>query len=387
MGNLYRFKPEELPLGKTMLLNLVGCFFIALLLWPFVQLDFVVLLLHSVLIGTSAMLLIGFGLPSLDRLGLRSVCGESAIRIAFIVLFAILAYLVGSVTARLSLGMPVQPLFGIDGFRQGSGEETMIVATILGALTMTSIFAIYHRFMSFKLDTIKAREQEELAKRQATDAQLSMLKAQIEPHMVFNTLATIRALIGSDPVIAQNMMDEFIQFLRITLSGSQNPTVNLKTEFSMLENYLSLWKYRLDKRLKFSLNLPLDLENFRVPSMLLQPLVENAVRHGIEPCIDGGEVGVVVKRSGNSVIISVHNTGQEMDVTTLQQIQGDRELLENDSGGLGLGQLRSRLRSFYDGKASYRIISSPDNGTAITITIDANAAKQESAMDDAVLSS
>lgn len=387
MDNLYRFRPEELPLGRTMVLNLAGCFGIALFLWPFLNLDFFVLLLHSVLIGTSAMLLIRFGLPILDRLGLRSFRWESAIRVLFIVVFAILAYLVGSIIARFSLSIPIEPLFEINGFNLASGEENILIATIIAALAMTSFFAIYHRFMSFKLFTIKAKEREEQAKRRAADAQLAMLKAQIEPHMIFNTLATVRALIGTEPENAEKMLDKFIQFLHITLSGSQNPTVDLKTEFAMLENYLSLWKYRLGDRLSFTLLLPEDLANFRIPSLLLQPLVENAVRHGIEPHIDGGEINVVVHQLKNIVTIAIKNTGIAMNDETLQQARSMQITNTNKNSGLGLGQLRSRLQSYYNGCATHRINSKPNEGTTIIIKINAKCSNNDTQLDNAVLSS
>src|SRR5690606_22863487 len=121
------------------------------------------------------------------------------------------------------------------------------------------------------------------ASRLADEAQLRMLRAQLEPHMLFNTLATLHVLIGIDAPRAQSMLDQLVKFLRATLSASRSDQIKLGREFDLIESYLRLMAVRMGERLTFQLELPGSLDQAGIPPMLIQPLVENAVRHGLEP--------------------------------------------------------------------------------------------------------
>ena len=120
------------------------------------------------------------------------------------------------------------------------------------------------------------------AERDTTEARLMLLQSQLEPHMLFNTLATLRALIAVDPPRAEAMLDRMVDFLRATLSASRAPLHPLSAEFARLADYLALMAVRMGPRMAYALHLPPELADIPVPPLLLQPLVENAVRQAIE---------------------------------------------------------------------------------------------------------
>ena len=197
---------------------------------------------------------------------------------------------------------------------------------------------------------------------QASEAQLAMLKAQIEPHMLFNTLANLRVLITKNPEEAQALLDQLIDFLRATLEASRNPNGTVGEEFELLQNYLSLMKIRFGERLNYTLNLPDELSHVRLPTLLLQPIVENAIKHGIEPVASPESIRITADQSNNNVIITVENTGTNMDTPV-------------SSVGFGVKSVRDRLKERFAGQATITYLSplSPLNsGTLVTITLPIN---------------
>ena len=137
-----------------------------------------------------------------------------------------------------------------------------------------------------------ARADAEAARRAAAENQLKLLESQLEPHMLFNTLANLRVLIGIDPPRAQAMLDRLIAFLRATLNASRSTLHPLATEFERIGDYLALMGMRMGPRLQSQLSLPDALRDVGVPPLLLQPLVENSIKHGLEPQIAGGRIEV-----------------------------------------------------------------------------------------------
>jgi hypothetical protein len=147
------------------------------------------------------------------------------------------------------------------------------------------------------------------AHQHANEARLKLLETQLEPHMLFNTLANLRALIGSDPGRAQDMLDHMIAYLRATLDASRSATHTLQAEFDRLRDYLELMAIRMGPRLAYSLELPPELAQYPVPALLLQPLVENSIQHGLEPKVEGGLIRVSARREGNDLVLEVVDSG------------------------------------------------------------------------------
>jgi hypothetical protein len=193
----------------------------------------------------------------------------------------------------------------------------------------------------------------------ASEARLKLLETQLEPHMLFNTLANLRALIGVDPERAQVMLDHMISYLRATLSGSRATTHPLAAEFARLEDYLALMAVRMGPRLRLTLDLPASLQKVPVPPLLLQPLVENAIRHGLEPQVDGGHITVRAQSAPEGLLLEVTDTGIGFDPGAPRAASAD--------SSFGLAQVRERVATAYDGHGRVEVSSTPGSGTVIRI--------------------
>ncbi len=173
------------------------------------------------------------------------------------------------------------------------------------------------------------------AERQVVETQLRMLQAQIEPHFLFNTLANVMSLVEKEPRSAKNMLQHLTRSLRLSLERSRENESTLEQEATMLRDYLSIFKMRLGTRLNFDIEIPDDLLKLPFPPMLLQPLVENAIKHGIEPKADGGIVAIKAEKSDGRLRLSVSDTGL-----------GFSDQMNDE--GLGIENVKARLKALYN---------------------------------------
>ena len=183
------------------------------------------------------------------------------------------------------------------------------------------------------------------AQRLAVESQLRLLRAQLEPHMLFNTLANLRSLVREDVDRAESMIDQLIVYLRSALAASQTESVTLNREFAQLRAYLEIMALRMGPRLSFRLELPADLEAMQVPPMLLQPLVENAIKHGLEPKIGSGSIEVVARAvtgitAGIEIRVSDSGLGLPADAD-------DEPAARSVGMSYGLQHVRDRLHAVY----------------------------------------
>jgi signal transduction histidine kinase len=200
-----------------------------------------------------------------------------------------------------------------------------------------------------------------LAERDAMQARLGLLQAQLEPHMLFNTLANLRVLIALDPAQATRMLDHLVAYLRATLVASRATEHSLAQEFERLRDYLELMAMRMGPRLRYSLTLPEALADCTVPSLLLQPLVENSIRHGLEPQVAGGAVHVSAMSTPEGLRLQVHDSGIGLDTGKPKA-----------GTGFGLVQVRERLATQFGTRAALRIQPAPQGGTLASITLPAS---------------
>lgn len=201
-----------------------------------------------------------------------------------------------------------------------------------------------------------------IAEQQATESKLQLLQSQLEPHMLFNTLANLRVLIDLDSVRAQAMLDRIIDYLRATLGASRVTSHALSLEFDRLDDYLALMQIRMGARLRYTLDLPEGLKAAPCPALILQPVVENAVLHGLEPSVVGGAVCVTAVQIDKKIVLTVTDTGLGFENTE------DHTSSESNSG-FGLAQLRERLETLYAGQASVEMTAHSPTGTRVTITM------------------
>ena len=264
----------------------------------------------------------------------------------------------GTFGASMVLGVP-----SMLSTREPGDQLVIFVAlvTVLASVGCSTFFWMRERVSALQLEASRerARAQDERARaeaasRQATEAQLNLVRAQLEPHMLFNTLANLRSLMTIDPQRAQVMVDRLISFLRATLTASRHDEVSLREEFDVLRDYLELIAIRMGPRLSFSLHLPAELASARVLPLLLQPLVENAVRHGLEPAIDGGRVDVRARIEDRRLMLLVEDTGVGFEAHGRTPSAAGAV----HAGGFGLLQVRERLATAY-GEAAGLSVESP----------------------------
>lgn len=232
-----------------------------------------------------------------------------------------------------------------------TGLSGLLVLTTLISIGCGLLYGSRERVAALELEAARARERAaaeriraEVASRQAIEAQLALLRAQLEPHMLFNTLANLRSLIALDPAQALAMMDRLIAWLRASLTASRIDSMTLADEFSLLRDYLDLIAVRMGPRLAYSLDLPAALAGQPVPALLLQPLVENAVRHGLEPLADGGRIDVFARVEGGMLLLTVEDGGAGF-------------LPDAAASGFGLAQVRQRLGTAHGDRATLSVLS------------------------------
>ena len=239
--------------------------------------------------------------------------------------------------------------------------------SLLGTLGLALAVSYVH-YSRDRVDM--SRQEAEEAKRLAAESHLRLLQSQLEPHMLFNTLANLRVLITLDPPQALAMLDRLIGFLRSTLSASRCRVHPLSDEFDRLRDYLGLMQVRMGPRLRTHLSLPDALRDCLVPPLLLQPLVENALQHGLEPKVEGGALWVDVwQTSGGStdtMFIRVRDSGLGLDHVDPSAVGGQA------GTGFGLQQVRDRLATTWGDAASLTLSAMAQGGTEALLSFPLN---------------
>ena len=194
------------------------------------------------------------------------------------------------------------------------------------------------------------------AEKTAALAQMQLLEAQIEPHFLYNTLAHIDSMIESDPRTARGMLARLIALLRATAAAATD-TATLSRQVEWTRAYLELLQMRMGSRLKWTIDVDAGVRDAVVPPAILQPLVENAVKHGLEPKLAGGDVTITAHRAGTGLDLCVADTGDGFSAT--------RDNAR--STGIGLANLRARLQTLYGSDASMTIADNAPSGSRVTL--------------------
>jgi signal transduction histidine kinase len=228
---------------------------------------------------------------------------------------------------------------------------------VLGSLLISVLLCV---IFYFHFDA-KARQIE--AEKRATEAQLRLLQGQMEPHFMFNTLGTVLSLIDTDAPQAKRMLETFIDYLRCSLGKLRSGDSTLGDELRMAEAYLALMQMRMGDRLRFDLDVAEPaLERTALPPLLLQPLVENAIHHGLECKVEGGSVHVRARREGAQLVIEVADDG-------LGACERPPRRAGFQGNGVALTNLRARLQSRWGSEASLMLELKPDAGAQATLRL------------------
>ena len=223
------------------------------------------------------------------------------------------------------------------------------------AIFATSFFIFYWRAEAYRADLQSERRRAAEALQSETSAKLALLQAQIEPHFLFNTLANAQSVIESDPKTAKSILEHLNHYLRVSLGRTRRTSTTLADELSLIGALLVIAGLRLGERLRYSISVPDELMATQLPPLLLQPLVENALKHGIEPSVTGGEIRIDARSDGHLLHLRVRDTGVGLDT-------GSPE-------GVGLANVRGRLASLYGDRGRLAIYSEAPHGVVAEITM------------------
>ncbi len=233
--------------------------------------------------------------------------------------------------------------------------QALAIGAVLGALTVGGSC-----MMESWWDTrarLDRAERDALARDKAlVEAELRVLQAQVEPHFLFNTLANVVSLIHTHPDRAARLLERLTSLLRASLSRARRADGTLGDELAVVRAYLDIQAERMAGRMTYRVDVDPGLESVRMPPLLLQPLVENAVLHGIEPSAAGGHVAVHAERSGGVVRIRVVDDGLGIDSDTAGH-------------GLGIANVRERLRAAFGDRGRLGLSETPGGGVSADLRI------------------
>ncbi len=340
---------------RRVVVTLGACGLLGLLVSPIWVIPTIEVMARAMLVGLCALVV--FGLferwprnlpPWLDRWVLQVVAVVCAIPFAVLVL-----YLGISLSDEL-------PFWKSEG--RLSGFITLSFTGVLLASWMAMSALIRQRGEEARNQALAFELERSELERKALDARLRLLQAQVEPHFLFNTLANVRELVDSGSPQASRVLDTLITYLRAAVPRLQDPTTTLGQELQLVRAYLELMQLRMDDRLQFAIEADAAAERLRCPPTTLLTLVENAIRHGIDPSEEGGRIDVAVRLQDARVHAEVSDTGVGLRAVT-------------DGLGTGLASLRERLQLAFGGSAELRLAAMPGGGTRAEVEFPAEAPK------------
>ena len=234
-------------------------------------------------------------------------------------------------------------------------EWKSISLSLLLVISATVFIVVSQRSNEYRLELESERRRRAEASRSQAVAELALLQAQIEPHFLFNTLAHVQSAIDRDPALGKTVLEHLIRYLRATLRRTRRAVYTLGEEREVIEALLAIAAIRLGSRLKFEVNLAEDVCDIGLPPLLLQPLVENAIKHGIEPAMEGGEIRVSGARDDGMLVMRVSDTGVGIAADAPE--------------GVGLSNVRARLASLYEGRGRLTLNRNSPHGVIVELRI------------------
>jgi sensor histidine kinase YesM len=275
-----------------------------------------------------------------------TVLGHLVMLLVSMPLGAAAGALIGSMVAGIPLSETLggRPLFFI---------QMLFIGIVFGTMIT------YFFFSREKISQTEALLREEQIKRltlekKTLDTHLRLLQAQIEPHFLFNSLSNVLSLLDSDPPRGKAMLSDLTRYLRASLSRTRERTTTLGQELDLVRAFLDIHKVRMGDRLRYTMDLPPDLREISFPPMLVQPIVENAVKHGLEPRVEGGDISIRVEECPGRLRLTVADTGSGLS--------------EHGKFGVGLDNVRERLEALYGGNG--RMILEENRPVGLKVTLE-----------------
>jgi sensor histidine kinase YesM len=271
--------------------------------------------------------------------------------------------LIGAVAAGTVIGMAL--VIAIKGYALDHifAERKTFALTMASGFINGVFFGLFFliKFREARAATAlhKAEAERHLLSKQAVESELKLMQAQIEPHFLFNTLASVQYLVETDPAQASKLLGHLLAYLRAAVPQLRLPSTTLGKEIELAEAYLSIFRMRMGERLSFTIDVPQALRAHPFPPMLLMTVVENAIEHGLEPRADGGSVALAAHRAGDSLVVTVTDTGNGLAGRGPSR----------PADGVGVANLRNRLAAMYGTRGQFRLEDAAPHGARATIEL------------------
>lgn len=258
----------------------------------------------------------------------------------------------GSVAVGLSLAFYFT---GVGSWSAPYAWTSVMIGLFFGMIGSITYF-MSERIHILDAEVKQRRLNEVEREKREVEAHLRLLQAQIEPHFLFNTLANVSSLIEVDAVQARRLLDRLNDWLRVALARTRSSSTSLGDELTMLENYLQILQMRFGARLRWQVDVAEQVRSIQFPPMLLQPLVENAIRHGIEPKLGGGLLKISAVMEQGLLRLRVDDDGVGFNDKT-------------NGGGAGLENIRARLMALYDPSARLDLQTNEAGGVSAVLEL------------------
>lgn len=317
---------------KDSITVMLYCSFIAVVIWITEAGEFWMTLQISLIFGVACL--------SSIRLSIHYLTDRISVRAA-----TVLGYFGGVVIGIAYLFYEVYDSF--QAILNASWSDLLL--KVVFSMLVTYIFYNAHRLSRKERELQEQKVKSLLQAKQLAESNYQVLQSQIEPHFLFNTLANIQVLIHIRPHDAQKMLDDLTSLLRVSMSKVKQPRITLTEELDLVASYLSIQKIRMGERLTFQIQKEGDISAVECPPFLLQPLVENAVVHGIEPGLEGGDINVKVSVDASTCYVTILDTGLGLKPNWNQTSETDTR------HGIALKNIRQRLQLIYGDKSNFSI--------------------------------
>lgn len=238
-------------------------------------------------------------------------------------------------------------------------KKVFFYSFVIGMIVELGFF--YYFYSRKRLEDSEKRIQDEKIKRLTLEKEtalttMKLMQAQIEPHFLFNTLSNIVSLFDIEVGKAKKMLIDLNEYLRISLQRTRQEMITMEQELEVVRRYLDIFQVRMGKRLSYTIETKGDCSQIPFPPMILQPLVENAIKHGLEPKKDGGFIKIVCTLERDYLKIAVSDTGLGMDS-------------DSDVTGVGLNNISSRLTTIYGDRAKLILEANKPAGVIATVEV------------------
>ena len=242
-------------------------------------------------------------------------------------------------------------------------DDLTVYFAVLAAGIARDIFA---RYRARHDDTVRLTAEAARLQAQLAEARLEVLSAQLNPHFLFNTLHAVSSLVERDPRGVRRMIARLSELLRVTLEGTNEQEISLARELQLLQLYIDIMQVRFQGRLIVDQQVDDDVMEALVPNFVLQPLVENAVMHGVSKVQGEGRIELSARRVGGDVVIRVRDNGPGVDLATTSH---ERTEPAPGGGGVGLGNTRARLKQLYGTAQRLTLVRASGGGTIAEIVL------------------